>query len=168
MSEILRPDGPPRGRGRSAPAQNGGTGHPWTYMPKSLSPPTKPHPHHPKALSPSLSSTWEDIKVKVVCRDSRTVRAHPRTLGISLIPLIIFTDFIMKVARVWGAPICFWTMICEINWGILLLVLRRCCGKNLVGRLALELKLWMNQYLGDFQLLFLNRWVADGSLADRE
>jgi hypothetical protein len=50
----------------------------------SLSP-TKPQPHHPKGLSSSLSSTWEEIKVKVVCRDSWTVREHHQTLRDNLI-----------------------------------------------------------------------------------
>ena len=34
-----------------------------------------------------------------------------------------------------------------------MLVLRRCYGKNLVGRFALELKLLLNQILGNFKLL---------------
>ena len=72
-SGIIKADGPPGGRGRSAPAQNGGTGHPWTYMPKSLSLSTKLTTNIQKLSLPLSQARGGDIKVKDVCRDSRTV-----------------------------------------------------------------------------------------------
>ena len=83
-SEIIKADGPPGGREQSAPVQNCGTGHPWTYMPRSLSLSTKPTPY-PQKLSFFLSQArGGDIKVKVVWCDSRTVPALPRTLLVIL------------------------------------------------------------------------------------
>ena len=65
-SEIIMADSPPGDRGRPAPAQNGGIGHLWIYMPKSLSPPTKPHRHHQKlSLSFSLKHVGETSRSRV-------------------------------------------------------------------------------------------------------
>ena len=85
VSEIIKADGLPGGRGQSAPTQNCGTGHSWTYMPKSLSLSTKPTPYPQKlSLSFSLKHVGGDIKVKVIWHDSWTVRAHPQTLLVIL------------------------------------------------------------------------------------
>ena len=114
LSELA--DGPPMVHERSAPAQNGGTGHPWTYMPKSLSPPTIPHPHHQKLYLFLSQACGGDIKVKdflawfpdgpSTSPDS-SCNSPSCPLGISLIPLHMFLDFIMKEFRVWGALIFF-------------------------------------------------------------
>ena len=91
-----------------------------TYIEGSLSfSPTNPH-QTSKRLSLFLSQACGgDDKVKAFLAwfpdgpstSPDSSRGSPSCpLGISMIPLLMFLDFIMKEVKVWGAPIYFWTM----------------------------------------------------------
>ena len=162
-------DGPPGYRGRSAPAQNWWGRAAWLIWGVAFFSPHQTDHFQPKALSLSLLSMRGRLQGQgFLAWFPDGPRASPDILSvfrqISNSCSWISSLERVRVRMLWSD---FGPWICEINWGILLLVLRRCCAKNLVSRFALELKLWMNQDLGDFQLLCLNRWVADGPPADR-
>ena len=74
-------DSPVMDRGRSAHVQKGGVSQYLTYIGVSLSSFHQIRPHPLFFVIPlSLKHVVGALKVKVIWRDSRTVRAHPRTL----------------------------------------------------------------------------------------